>query len=119
MFRIVEFQVWNSITFICAALIRASAVGRHFQQCRVSGPQRWVELAQAGNAQLVVVLLEEQLAADAARSAHQRHGPILEVRQHPLADALVIAHQVELLEARRRIDDPLGVGNLHGARSVR
>jgi len=100
MFRIVEFQVWNSITFICAALDQGFG-GRHFQQCRLSGPQGWVELAQAGNAQLVVVLLEEQLAADAARSAHQRHRPALEVRQHLLADALVIAHQVELLEASR------------------
>ena len=56
--------MWNSITFICAALDQRLR-GRHLEQRRVPGPQRRVELAQAGDAQLVVVLLEEELAGDA------------------------------------------------------
>ena len=49
MFFAVEFQVWNSMTFICAALTSASA-RRHLEQRGVAGPQRRVELAQAGDA---------------------------------------------------------------------
>ena len=45
------------------------------------------------------VLLEEQLAADAARAAHQRARPALQVRQHPVGDAFVVADEVELGQA--------------------
>jgi hypothetical protein len=56
---------------------------------------------------------EEALAADAARSTHERQRAIHQVGQHPLADALVEAREVELGDADVGIEHPPGVGQLH------
>ena len=71
----------------------------------------------AGDAELLAVLLEEQLAADAGRAAHQRHRPAVQVRQDPVGDALVVAHEVELGQAGAAVDDAVGVRDLRCARS--
>ena len=104
-------------TFICAARDQRLG-GVDLEQRRVPGPERRVELAQAGHARLAV-LLEEQLAGDALGRAHQRHRPVREVRQHPLGDALVVAHQVELGQAGRRVDHALGIRHLDARRRRR
>ena len=80
---VVAFQVWNSITFICAADSRPCGVD--LQQRRVAGVERRVEQLDAGQLVSFGVLLEEQLAAHAVGRAHQRHRPALQVRQHQRA----------------------------------
>ena len=86
----VAFQVWSSITFICAA--DSSAVHAvDLQQRVVAGVERRVEQPDAGQLASSAVLLEEQLAADAVGRPHQRHRPALQVRQHQLGDLGVVA----------------------------
>lgn len=61
----------------------------------------------------VRVLLEEQVAGDALRRPHQRHGAVLEVGQDPVRDALVEMHQVDFAQTGGRIDDVVGIADPH------
>ena len=86
--------------------------GRDLEHRRMPGPEARIELPDAGDLQLVGVLLEEELALDAGGRAHQRDRPAREVRQHVIGDAVVVAHEVELGRLARAIDDALGVADL-------
>src|SRR5436190_3275365 len=77
---------------------------------RVARPELCVEHAQPRDARLGV-LLEEQLAGDAIGRADQRHRPVAQVRQDALGDALEVAHERQLGDAGRRIDDAVGVAD--------
>ncbi len=83
------------------------------QQRRMFGVQRWIELGDVRNAQLVGVLLEEQLTVDTFRGAHQCQRPPLQVRQGPGRHFGVEAREFELGRADRRVDDPLRVADAH------
>ena len=104
-------------TFICAADSRPSGVATSSMR-RVIRVERRVELLDAGHLVALGVLLEEQLAADARRRAHQRHRPALQVLHHQRRDQRVVAHQVDLGGAAGGVDHPLGIGDAQRRRQA-
>lgn len=57
------------------------------------------------------MLLEEQLAGNALRRADERYWPVLEVREHPRRDAVVVRDQFQLGDARTLVNDTVAVGD--------
>ena len=72
----------------------------NFQQRRMAGVESRVKQFDAGDGRGFGMLLEEKLAGDAGRSAHQGRRPGLEVRQHEGRDTCVIVDQVFFCETR-------------------
>ena len=108
--RVVAFQVCSSITLACAAPI--SAVNESISTIGLwSGEIAGSSCAQVGDLHRVGMLLEEQLAVDAGRRAHQRDRPLDEMRQDQLRDREVVVDDVELGDAGRRVDHPLGMAD--------
>ena len=71
--RAVEFQVWNSMVFICAAASSASARSTA-SSAPWPGQSAGSSMRHARHARLRM-LLEEELAGDAVGRPHQRHRP--------------------------------------------
>jgi hypothetical protein len=89
----------------------------HLEQRIVPGPQRRIQLANAGDGGLAIVLLEEDRRADPARAAYQRHRAPLQVRQHEAGHFVVVAHQFEFGGAGSCVDDPVAMGDFGAAHS--
>lgn len=106
----------SSAAFLRSAFSRKPMRPPGQQRC-VARPKRRIQLLQPRHLRLGV-FLKEKLAFDAIRCADQRHGPAFQVRQHALGNAVVVVHQVELLQARGRVDDAIRVGDLDGPRGT-
>ena len=59
------------------------------------------------------MLLEKMLAVDAVRRAHQRHWPVVQMRQHPVGHVRVVARKISLGGAAGLFDDAIRVRDVH------
>ena len=88
----------------------------HFQHRRMVGVEPGIELLDARHLRHLGMFLEKQLATDAGRRAHQRHGPAAQMRQHQLANQRVVAHHVDLGGAAVLVDHAVGIGDFQAGR---
>ncbi|MNQ77206.1 hypothetical protein D3C85_920660 [compost metagenome] len=82
------------------------------QHHRLAG-ELLVQRGDAGDRQVLGILLEKQLAGDTVRCAHQRHRAILEFGQDPLGDTRVVLRQLQFGGAAAGVDHPVRVSDAH------
>src|SRR5256885_14010279 len=58
------------------------------------------------------VLLKKQLPRNPGWRSDQRCRAILEMGQHPLGNALVVAHKINLAQSRGGVNHPVGMGDI-------
>ncbi|MNF80734.1 hypothetical protein D3C85_813960 [compost metagenome] len=96
-------------THLYRANQRLDVVDEHH---RLAG-ELFVQGGDAGDRQVLGILLEEQLAGDAVRGTYQRHRTILEFGQDPLGDTGVVLRQLQFGGAAAGVDHPVRVSDAY------